>query len=142
MIIATLDTDIQYTKKLGSALKSLLPDVEYKAFTSPSDCVNYASDHEVSLIFINQNIGMHFAALQTLHYKLRRIRPHVDIIIVYDENESNTNVALWSIQSRCSDYICKSDTMERLRDALRNIWFPFPKGSRKKPRRVHMGNVF
>lgn len=101
----------------------MLPDVEYKAFTSPSDCVNYASDHEVSLIFINQNIGMHFAALQTLHYKLRRIRPHVDIIIVYDENESNTNVALWSIQSRCSDYICKSDTMERLRDALRNIWF-------------------
>lgn len=123
MLIMALDTDRRYTKKLGRTLKGLLTDVEYKSFTTVDDCIKYTSDHEATLIFINQNIGMQFTDLQALHYKLRWMQPHVDIIIVYNENERNDHVALWSIQSRCSDYICKTDTKERLNDALQNIWF-------------------
>ena len=123
MVIAAIDTDRQYLHWLGKTLKRMLNDVTFKAFTSASECLQFAAEEEVTLIFINQNIGPHFADLQTLHHKLRTVRSHVDIIIVYDENASDSRVALWSIQSRCSDYICKTDSQDRLNDALRNIWF-------------------
>lgn len=123
MLIVTLDNDTKYNKKLGRHLKRILPDAEYKAFTSASDCLDFMLKNDVTLIFMNQNIGDSFAGLQSLHHRLRTIRPHVDIIIVYNENESNDHIALWSIQSRCSDYICKADKNERLNDALQNIWF-------------------
>ncbi len=123
MLIAALDADRQYTKKLGKTLKRLLHDVEFKAFTSGADCLKYTETHDIALIFINQNFGMQFSELQTLHHKLRKLRAHIDIIIVYEEQARSSNVAIWSIQSRCSDYICKSDTVERLTDALQNTWF-------------------
>lgn len=123
MVIAAIDTDRQYLRILGKTLKHLLNGVKFKAFTSAADCLKFAADHPLDLIFINQNIGRNFADLQMLHHQLRILRPHVDMIIVYGENEEDSHVALWSIQSRCSDYICKTDSKDRLNDALRNIWF-------------------
>ncbi len=123
MLIAALDNDRQFTKHLQKLLNSLLTDVEFVAFDSPEDCINYTMEHEVSLIFIDQNIGENFSDLQLLHHKLRKIRPHVDMLIVYNENKWDNSVAVWSIQSRCSDYICKSAAAERFQDALQNIWF-------------------
>ena len=118
MLIATLDNDREFTKHMNKLLKSLLTDVEYAAFYSPSHCLQYTMEHDVSLVFINQNIGEHFSDLQLLHRKIRKIRPNIDMVIVYDENKLDNSVALWTIQSRCSDYICKSVTEERLRDTL------------------------
>lgn len=123
MLIATLDNDREFTKRMNKLLKSLLTDVDYIAFYSSSDCLQYTMEHDISLVFISQNIGKNFFDLQLLHHKLRKIRPHIDTVIVYDENELNNSVALWAIQSRCSDYICKSSTEERLREALQNTWF-------------------
>lgn len=123
MLIAVLDHDRQFTKRLNKLLKSLMTDIDYVVFYSPSDCLDFAKKHNLSLIFINQSIGGSFADLQILHYKLRKICPHVDIFIVYDENEQDNTVALWTIKSRCSDYISKSVQKERLHNALQNTWF-------------------
>ncbi len=123
MLIATLDQDRQFTERLDKLLKNILSDVDYAAFYSPSDCLQYTMEHDVSLVFINQNIGDHFSDLQLLHQQLRKIRPHIDMVIVYNENKPDNTVALWTIQSRCSDYISKSVTEERLQDTLQNIWF-------------------
>lgn len=123
MLIAALDSDSQFTKRLNRLLKGLLINVDYVAFHSPSECLKYTMEHDVSLMFINQSIGNHFSDMQLLHYKLRKIRPHLDTLIVYNENKWDSSVALWTIQNRCSDYISKSVTEERLQDALKNIWF-------------------
>ena len=114
-----LHCDVAEAERVILALYSAFPRLrEYV-----KEQQDYIMEHEVTLIFIDQNIGENFTDLQLLHHKLRKIRPHVDMLIVYNENKWDNSVAVWSIQSRCSDYICKSAAAERFQDALQNIWF-------------------
>lgn len=121
--IAALCPDQKSARELGSILKRLLPHAPYKAFRTPEDCLRYAASHEIALLFIDQSIYPHLSGLQTLHHKLRQISPHMDIIIICDADKANGAAAIWSIQSRCTDYLCRPLTADRIERALQNMWY-------------------
>ena len=121
--IAALDPDPKSARALGSILKTLLPHAPYKVFRTPEDCLHYAASHEIALLFIEQSVCPHLSGLQTLHHKLRQISPHMDIIIVCDADKMSSAAAIWSIQSRCTDYLCRPLTAERIDSALQNMWY-------------------
>ena len=127
MLIVAIDRDNNFTNDLGIMLKDHLMDIEYRSFVSADDCLRFVRDNNVSLVFLDKDIGNAPYDMRFAHQQLRKLERHIDIILVGNDNRLDENTAIWSIQNRCSDYICKPLTIEKLLSSLQNIWFnPIP----------------
>ena len=127
MIIAAIDDDRNFTETLGEMLKNSISDVVYRSFSSADDCFRFVEENDVTLVFLNKDIGNDPLGMQIVHHHLRQLSSHIDIILVGSDQRLDSDTAIWSIQNRCSDYLCKPVTYEKLISSLQNIWFnPIP----------------
>ena len=122
-MIVALDKDRQSNEKLGSMLKQTMINHKYRYFTSISECIDFVSNFEVSLVFLSKDIGHHPYDVQIVCHKLRKIKSDIDIILMGNDDKLSSSMALWSLKNRCSGYLCKPLEYEKLVSSLRNIWF-------------------
>lgn len=122
-MIAAIDDDRNFTSDLGNMLKMSISDLQYKSFSSANDCIDFVKDNNVSLVFLNIDIESGLCGLQMIHHQLRKLDRHIDIILTGSNQSLDCDTAIWSIQNRCSDYLCKPLTKEKLLSSLKNIWF-------------------
>ena len=122
MLILALDTDRKFLESLGAMLKQALPDVDYRGFTTVSECFDFVRYHDVEIVFFNIGMGSHPYRREVILYELRKIIPRLDFVLVGDDTVLDSSTALWSIQNRCSDYLQKPLTPDKLIRSLSCIW--------------------
>ncbi len=122
MMIA-IDTDRKFIDELGTMLSRILPDEEFIGFTSVSECFKYVRDHEAQIVFFNIDDIYPNYRRENILYELRKMVHDLDFVLLGDKKVLDNTTALWSIQNRCSDYISKPLTPEKLIHSLSDIWF-------------------
>ena len=122
MMIA-IDTDKKFIDELGAMLRKILPEEKFTGFTSVQECFEYVRGHEAEIVFFTIDEKYPDHRRENILYELRKMVPDLDFVLLGKSKILDNATALWSIQNRCSDYVSKPLTPEKLIRSLSDIWY-------------------
>ncbi|MCR5747780.1 MAG: helix-turn-helix domain-containing protein [Lachnospiraceae bacterium] len=120
-VILLDDTKITLTGGLP-VLEEVLPNANVIGFTKPSEAIEYAKAHQVSLAFLDIELGN--SSGLDICAALLKINPRINVIFV--TAYSDYSLDAWN--TGACGFMLKPLTPEAVRDHLKNLRYPFNYG--------------
>ncbi len=104
-------------------LEDVFPNASIIGFTRPSEAIEYAKAHRVSLVFLDIELGVTNGL--DLCKRFIEINPHINVI--YLTAYSDYSLDAW--KTGASGFMLKPITADGVREQLKHLRYPFNHGS-------------
>ena len=118
MFVLAADDEQLALEMLCECIKGEMPDAQIKAFSDPSQAIEFARANEVDIAFLDINMGT--ASGLDVARSVKMKSPQANIIFVTGYNE----YALEALQMHASGYITKPVNRGKVREELDNLLHP------------------
>ena len=105
---------------LQNLIKKAVPNSMFKGFTTLEDCVKYAKQNSVHLVFLENIEGGAWHILADTIRTLREKNPKMDFIIMHWSNIKLDEI-MWATQSNISDFLQKPIEYADLLNTLKSL---------------------
>ena len=119
MTILAVDNENLMLNRLCRHIKQIKPDSLVVSFKNPADALAYMENHTVDVVFLEMMLRKMTGI--GLARQMQQINPHVNII--FTSSYSNYMYEAMS-EIRCSGFIVKPVTTERIKRELENLRHP------------------